>query len=301
MYVNFEYYRIFYYVAKYENFTRAAEVLGNNQPNVTRAMNRLEDETHCKLFVRTNRGIRLTPEGEGLYRHVKTAMLQLETAEQELTAATNLDEGSVSVGASETALHICLLETLEHFHTDHPGIRLRLSNHSTPQAVKAVQEGAVDFAVVTTPVNLPSGLESVPLTSFREILIGGQTFAPQAAAGLSLADLAACPLIGLGKETMTFAFYRAFFGWHGLDFAPDTEVATADQILPLVRHELGLAFAPEPLVREALARGEVLAVPLKEPIPTREVCLVFDPQHPLGAAARTLKALLVPEAGGHTI
>ena len=34
MNVNFEYYKIFYYVAKYQNFTRAAHALGNSQPNV---------------------------------------------------------------------------------------------------------------------------------------------------------------------------------------------------------------------------------------------------------------------------
>ena len=63
MNVNFEYYKIFYYVAKYQNFTRAAHALGNSQPNVTRAMNCLEQETHCTLFIRTNRGVQLTPEG----------------------------------------------------------------------------------------------------------------------------------------------------------------------------------------------------------------------------------------------
>ena len=42
MNVNFEYYRIFYYVAKYHNFTKAAHTLGSSQPNVTRAMNCLE-------------------------------------------------------------------------------------------------------------------------------------------------------------------------------------------------------------------------------------------------------------------
>ena len=51
--VNFEYYKIFYYVAKYNNFTRAARVLGNSQPNVTRAMNCLEQQLHCTLLVRT--------------------------------------------------------------------------------------------------------------------------------------------------------------------------------------------------------------------------------------------------------
>ena len=42
MYVDWEYYKIFYYVAKYQNFTKAARVLGNNQPNITHSMNRLE-------------------------------------------------------------------------------------------------------------------------------------------------------------------------------------------------------------------------------------------------------------------
>ena len=51
--VNFEYYKVFYYVAKYKNFTKAAHALGSGQPNVTRAMNCLEQQTHCTLFIRT--------------------------------------------------------------------------------------------------------------------------------------------------------------------------------------------------------------------------------------------------------
>ena len=53
MNVNFEYYRIFYYVAKYHNFTKAAHTLGSSQPNVTRAMNCLEQQINTTLFVRT--------------------------------------------------------------------------------------------------------------------------------------------------------------------------------------------------------------------------------------------------------
>ena len=50
--VNFEYYKVFYYVAKYKNFTKAAHALGSGQPNVTRAMNCLEQQTHCAHLVR---------------------------------------------------------------------------------------------------------------------------------------------------------------------------------------------------------------------------------------------------------
>lgn len=293
MYVNFEYYRIFYFVAKHGSFTGAAQELGSNQPNVTRAMNRLEDETHAKLFWRTNRGVRLTPEGEGLYRHVKTAVMQLEAAEQELAAAVSLNEGSVSVSASETALHVCLLETLERFRAQHPYIRLHIANHSTPQAVRAVREGEADFAVVTTPLEPEKGLESVPLVGFEEILVGGKSFAALRGRALALAELKNYPLITLGRGTMTYTFYRTLFGRYGLEFAPDTEAATADQLLPLARHGMGLAFMPEPLAREALARGELVRLELKEPIPARQVCLVYDPQHPQSEAARALLGLIL--------
>ena len=42
--INFEYYKIFYYVAKYGNFTKAAGVMKNSQPNITRMINSLEQE-----------------------------------------------------------------------------------------------------------------------------------------------------------------------------------------------------------------------------------------------------------------
>ena len=116
MNVNFEYYKIFYYVAKYRNFTKAAQALENSQPNITRAMNCLEQQIHTTLFVRTNRGVQLTPEGEKLYTHVSAAMVQLMTAEEELTDSTGLSHGSIAIGASETALNIFLLDKIGRAH-----------------------------------------------------------------------------------------------------------------------------------------------------------------------------------------
>lgn len=49
--VNFEYYKIFYYVAKYHNFTKAAQALNNSQPNITRAMNCLEHQLNTTFLM----------------------------------------------------------------------------------------------------------------------------------------------------------------------------------------------------------------------------------------------------------
>lgn len=84
MEVTYDYYRIFYYAAKYKSFSQAATILMSNQPNVTRAIHNLESQLGCRLFIRSNRGAELTPEGERLYSHVAIAYDHLHAAELEL-------------------------------------------------------------------------------------------------------------------------------------------------------------------------------------------------------------------------
>ena len=84
--------------------------------------------------------------------------------------------GSVSIGASETALNIYLLDRLKNFHMKYPGIRIKIYNHSTPEAIRAVKSGKIDFAVVTTPAEAEAPLKQIMLQHFQEILVGGKTF-----------------------------------------------------------------------------------------------------------------------------
>lgn len=292
MNVNYEYYRIFYYAANYQSFTRAANVLHSSQPNVTRAIGKLEQALGCALFVRSSQGVTLTPEGEALFRHVAVAQEHLQKGEDELAGCARLESGALSISTSATALGIFLLGRLQLFHDRYPGIRLRLWNHSTPQAITALERGAADLAVVTAPAHTEAPLRETPLQQFQDILIGGPAFAELAQAPLHLRQLAGQPLICLGRETMTYAFYSRLFSRYGLTLQPDTEVATADQILPLVQCNLGLAFVPEPFAREALEQGQVLRLPLLEPIPQRYVGLLRDSRRPLSVAAREFVRIL---------
>ena len=277
MYVDWEYYKIFYYVAKYQNFTKAARVLGNNQPNITHSMNRLESQLNCVLFIRSNRGVTLTPEGEMLYSRIASAALE---------------HGAICISATETALNIYLSEKLRAFHTEYPGIRLRISNHSTPQALQAVKNGEVDFAIISTPAEVEPGLKLVELKSFYEVLVGGRTFTALASQSLTLKELSNYPLISLSDESMTRSFYRQFFLDHDAVLRPDTEAATTDQMLTLVKSELGLAFVPEPMAKDLLARGELVQLHLQEIIPTRSICLVYDHHRPLNTAARKFQQMM---------
>ena len=260
-------------------------------------MNRLESQLNCVLFTRSNRGVTLTPEGEMLYSRIASAAVQIQDAEEELSASATLEHGSISISATETALNIYLAEKLT-FHTEYPGIRLRISNHSTPQAVQAVKNGEVDFAVISTPAEVEQGLKMVELRPFYEVLVGGKTFTALASRRLTLKELSCYPLISLSDESMTRNFYRQFFLDHDAVLRPDTEAATTDQMLTLVKSELGLAFVPEPMAKELLARGEIVELHLQEIIPSRSICLIYDHHRPLNTAARKFQQMLTKAEQG---
>lgn len=82
--INYEYYKIFYYVGKYKSITKAAQMLYSSQPAVTRIIQKLENELECKLFVRSQAGMDFTQEGKTLFDYVSIAYNQLERGEDEI-------------------------------------------------------------------------------------------------------------------------------------------------------------------------------------------------------------------------
>ena len=282
MYVDWEYYKIFYYVAKYQNFTKAARVLGNNQPNITHSMNRLESQLNCVLFIRSNRGVTLTPEGEMLYSRIASAAVQIQDAEEELSASATLEHGTISISATETALNIYLSEKLRAFHNNFPGIRLRISNHSTPQAVQAVKNGEVDFAIVSTPAEVDPGLKMVELKSFYEVLVGGKTFTALASQNLSLKELTNYPLISPGNHGHTVGgkTHVVVFGVKIIDGLDQADAADLKQVV----HVLTAAdeFLDHGQHQPEVAGNELLAC-------VSVAVLCADEQCPAGVTAQDLQ------------
>ncbi len=293
MNISYDYYKIFYFVARYKSFSKAANILDSNQPNITRAVKLLENQLGCTLFVRSNRGVTLTAEGEKLLFHIAIAMEEIQKGEDKLAHDKNLESGSIAISISETALHELLLSTLDNFRTKYPKIKIFLSNHSTPQAISAIRNKAVELAVVTTPADISTPLSGTYLKTFNEILVCGSKYSQLKNKTIHLAELTRYPLIFLGKTTKTYEFYRDFFWTHGLILSPDMEAATTDQILPMVKNNLGLGFLPESLAIPAIKNGDIYRVDLYEEVPTRQVCLIKNKDQPLSNAAREFEKMLL--------
>ena len=290
MYISYEYYRIFYHVARCGNLTKAAEALQNSQPNLTRAIRNLEAEIGCPLFSRTNRGMILTPEGEGLYRHIKIACTEIEAGEAAVTQSRTLERGNVFLAASEGALRCLLLPVLKRYQEKYPGVHLRISNHSTPQAIAALKEGTADIAVVTTPTAPSASLTETPVRPIHEYAVCSPFFKTLTNRQVKLEELLEFPLISLGADTKSFEFYSGFFAAHGLPYHPDIEAFTADQILPMVEADLGIGFVPEEFLEKW---SNVCRIDLEEKIPERSVVVIKRKGQPLSVAAKELEKMIL--------
>ena len=90
---NLEYYRVFYYVVKFNSITLAAEELFISQPAVSQAIKHLENSLGGSLFLRTPKGVRLTPEGELLYLYVSQGYEYLIQGESKFKELFMLETG----------------------------------------------------------------------------------------------------------------------------------------------------------------------------------------------------------------
>lgn len=291
--ISYDYYKIFYYVAKQGSFTKAANALYANQPNITRVIKNLEKELGCLLFVRSNRSVTLTPEGETLYAHVKIAVEHIQTAEEQLLLENNLQRGTISVGATENALHYVLLPILKEFRRLHPNIRIKVTNHSTLHALEALKNGLLDFAVVTAPSRYPNALKAFPIHSYEDVAVCSHAFPALAGKKTTLKELSSYPIISLSSDSATFALYSELFAREGVVLSPDIEAATTDQIMPMVLNDLGIGFLPEYFVRSEPMREKLYILDLTPPLPRRNICLVKRTDEPLSVAAKELEKVLL--------
>ena len=68
--------------------------------------------------------------------------------------------------------------------------------------------------------------------------------------------------------------------------------ATADQILPMVKADLGIGFVPEEFLDGV---DGVSVIETKKPLPEREIRLLKRSEQPLGVAAKELEKLILEQ------
>lgn len=141
---------VFYAVASYLSFSKAAEVLCISQPAVSKQIKKLEAEMEVPLFQRKGNAVFLTPQGEKMLlylreaKHIQKRMeSDMDIVKSQLTA-----RGELRIGASTTLSLYVLPKVLSSFRKKWPLVKITLINRNTENILKALVNEEIDLAVV---------------------------------------------------------------------------------------------------------------------------------------------------------
>ncbi len=136
-------------IVEHGTFTEAARHAHLSQPALTASIRRLEEQLGARLLHRGRRGASLTAAGAALVPSARAALAAIEEGRRAVLEIEELARGEVRMGGGATACTYLLPPTLAEFRREHPRVRLWLREMTTDEARQAIDEGAIDLAVVT--------------------------------------------------------------------------------------------------------------------------------------------------------
>ncbi len=295
MSVNLEYYKIFYHVATEHSITGAAKKLCISQPAVSQAVKQLEQGLGIELFTRRAKGVSLTRAGTLLYSYVGNGYETILAGEQQLTKMMNLEYGEVRIGASDMTLQFYLLPYLERFHQLYPDIKVTVTNAPTPQTIDHLNQGRIDFGVVTKPIEVDSHFDVFMVRKIQDVFVAGDKFQEWKGRKLEYDILATLPLICLEGDTSTRRYVDSYLAKKDVEVTPEFELATSEMIVQFAKRNLGVGCVVKDFAQEYLDSGQLFQLEFKKKLPERDMCLIVDNRSTLSVAATKLRELLENE------
>jgi len=275
---------VFLAVAREGQFSRAAEKLRRTQSAVSQTIHKLERELGEPLFDRSSREGILTDAGRVLQEYAERLLNLRSNAHEALVELRHLQQGKLAIAANElTALY--LLPVLAEFRRLHPMVRLMVHRSFGSLIPGDVVRHNSEIGVLTYDPQEPQ-LRSIvvyqdelifvvppqhPLAKERQVSIrqlGTESF---------VAHIVSSPY----REKVIQVFKRYKTPLH-----MDLELPTLQAMKSFVATGNGVAFLPEISVKDELARGELVHIPVRELSLHRKLRLIYRKSASLSHAAR---------------
>ena len=286
--VKLEFYRVFYVVAKTGNLSKASKELFISQPAVSYGIKQLEEQLGGRLFVRTAKGMELTPEGKMIYEYVSRAYEELMAAENKFSQMRGLEEGTVHIGASDTISKYFILPRIEQFKKKYPKINIKITNRTTDEIMNLLKAGKVDLGFINrVDESTFPGIRLTPCADIGECFVANGDFMRRVTAPLSVSELTSLPLILLEEGSSTRRAVERAIEDLGGRLNPAFELCSVDLVAECAKAGLGVGCVTKEYIDKELKSGELFVVPLSFPLPRRKIAMAtLEGMPPSFAAAK---------------
>lgn len=274
--------RAFCHAAQTGSISEAAERLYLSQPTVSLQIQALERELDTVLFERRGPKIKLTPEGETLYKLSQSLVEGMDKLQETFAAACGkLESGELNIAAGESTLLYILPEPVRLFAERYPGIRVKLHNVTGRDGMAMLRADETDLAVGSM-LDIPDDVTYKPVVNYSPVLITPLDHPLARKEGIELNDITPYGLILPPHHLSTWRMVDLVFKQHNANYHVTLEAGGWEVIKKYV--EIGLGIS---IVTDVCLTGD-------EPIAKRPLDQYF-PKRSYGVVQRRGK-FLTPQA-----
>jgi DNA-binding transcriptional LysR family regulator len=247
-------------VARERSFTKAAAQLGVSRSALSHTLRGLEARLGLRLLMRSTRSVSPTDAGERLLSSVGRRLEEIASELEALSELRDKPAGTIRITATDNAAETILLPKLASFLPNYPDIKVEI----------VVDYGLTDIvaqrydAGVRNGEQLAKDMIAVRIgPDMRMAVVGAPSYFDKRSPPKAPQDLTAHSCINLRLPTHGGVYAWEFAkGNRELKVRVDGQLVfnNTHQILNAALAGLGLAYAPEDMVKPHLATGRLMRV-----------------------------------------
>ncbi len=285
---------IFAAVARSGSFTRASELLYLTQPTVSQQVAALEAEVGAALIERQTRRLRLTPAGAALLPYAERLAALADEALAAARDAAGLAARTLRLGVGHTIASYLLPDILRRYRDAHPDHLVRISVGNTAELLELVAGGAVELALVGSPVE-HDGVEARPFRHDRLVVIVAPDDVWAGRGAVELSELRERALLTREPGSALHASVERLLGAAALASERTMLLGETEAIKRSVEAGLGVALVQAIAVEREVAAGTLVALTLLGGDATRQYNVAWRRGAALSGAGAALVGKLTKE------
>ncbi|KUG05427.1 transcriptional regulator, lysr family [hydrocarbon metagenome] len=256
--------KIFVTVAEEKSFTRAAQIMGYAQSNITTQVRLLEEEFNTRLFERLGKRIALTPDGEKLLHHAQR-LLQYAFEVKEAMTSSREPNGILNIGIAESLCIFKLPTLLKEYSRIYPQVKLVIRQGTPLDFARWLRENVIDVAFSLDQLINDDDLIAKTLCEEPMIIVGNDEHPLIAKGCMELKDIAQESFIYTERNCSYRSVIENYLADSKIKPGSSYEFDSIEAIKQFVLSGLGIALLPYAAVEKELSAGNMVDLRLIEP------------------------------------
>lgn len=261
---------VFYEVACMKNISKTSEKLHISQPAITKQIKNLESYLNCKLFIRSQKGMILTKDGEKIFNDIKQGLNAFELAEKKINSNLMLNTGTIRIGIGATLTKVFLMSYIRKFHKKYPNIIFEINTDPTHILKEKLKNGNLDFLIAKFPFQKKDDFEYTKIGSMQDIFIVNKDYKELLNRPLYITNIANYPILLQKQPSSSRDFVEAHCKKYGLELTSIMEIASARLVIEFTKVGYGIGVVTKEYVKKELEQQEIFELSITPRIPSRD-------------------------------